>query len=138
MFGLFKRPSVHEALSLQLQDIEKMPKGADRCKAGRSCDALPGATGPFGSSMNPIPVNAVLGEIKYLAKLRAKSGYALFFHRLGHAFTMAGIWVDDFEVVSMDGTQWATLSFDFCHPRRSNLAPEGFQLTPMNQQLQNS
>jgi len=36
--------------------------------------------------------------------------------------------VDTFEVVCMDGTQRTRLTFSPYHPRRSNLAPEGFTL----------
>ena len=53
------------------------------------------------------------------------------FHRKGSNFLSAvATPVDTFEVVCMDGTQWTQLTFSPYHPRRSNLAPEGFTLSP--------
>jgi len=127
-------PQIHESLELQQADLamggapdlqwmgQLMLQGAD-------CDQLPGATGSFGSPTNPIPVNGPIGERKYLIKLRGKTGRKLLFHRVGSAFSqVTSSPVDSFEVVCMDGTQRTRLTFSPYHPRRSNLAPEGFTL----------
>jgi hypothetical protein len=56
----------------------------------------------------------------------------VFFHRIG-SFESAGTVqsIDVYEVVSVDGIQWANICLDMYHPRRSNLAPQGFQLEPL-------
>ncbi len=138
MFRLFKKKnSIHEPLENQISDIKKLdPLIANEILKGVSCDKLPKATGNFGSITNPIPVNGPLGEIKYLGKLRGKTGHAVFFHRIGSTTSTAtDNPVDIFELVCQDGTQWNKLYFDLYHPRRSNLAPEGYNLMPLNNKL---
>lgn len=133
MFKLFrKKISMHESLEMQMADNENLhPHIANLVSNGLSCDKLPNATGEFGSITNPIPVNGPLGEIKYLGKLRGKTGQSVFFHRIGGTpSSVTNNSVDIFEVVCLDGTQWNKLHFDFYHPRRSNLAPEGYTLIP--------
>ena len=115
MFGLFsKKNPVHEPLELQISDVKKLnPLLANKVLPGLSCDKLPNATGEFGSITNPIPVNGQLGEIKYLGKLRGKTGHAVFFHRIGS--TIAPISknpIDIFELVCHDATQWNKLYLD--------------------------
>lgn len=98
---------------------------------GVNCDQIPGAQGPFGSLGNPIPVNGPIGERKYLAKLRGQTGQPVMFHRKGSNFSpVVATPVDTFEVVCLDGTQRGEITFSPYHPRRSNLAPDGFTLTP--------
>ena len=136
MFGFFKR-QIHEPVTQQHADLAKYPdRFARQILEGEDCDQLSTAQGPFGSQNNPIPVNGALGEIKYLGKLRGKTGQALFFHRIG-SFNSASTEnsVDLYEVVCLDGTQWNQLYFDFCHPRRSNRAPDGYTLMPFNKRL---
>lgn len=138
MFGLFnKKNSIHEPLENQISDVKKLnPLIANEILKGLSCDKLPKATGKFGSITNPIPVNGPLGEIKYLGKLRGKTGHAVFFHRIGSTkSTATDNLVDIFELVCQDGTQWNKLFFDSYHPRRSNLVPERYSLTPFNKKL---
>lgn len=138
MFGLFKRKKlIHEPLENQISDIKKLnPLIANKILKGLSCDKLENATGVFGSLTNPIPVNGPLGEIKYLGKLRGKTGHAVFFHRIGSAKSnTTDNLVDIFELVCQDGTQWIKLYFDPYHPRRSNFAPEEFSLMPFNKEL---
>lgn len=136
MFGFFKK-QIHEPLARQRSEIDRYdPVIARMIAGGLDCDSLPGASGPFGSLSNPVPVNGVLGEIKYLGKLRGRSGRALFFHRIGSTSSPAcENPVDIYETVCMDGSQWATLYFDIYHPRRSNLAPDGFALMPFDRRL---
>jgi len=136
MFNFFKK-QIHEPISLQKADLKNYPQEfAKMISNGIDCDSLPGATGPFGSLSNPIPVNGALGEIKYLGKLRSISGYALFFHRIGSTSSpVCEQSVDVYETVCMDGSKWSTLHFDMYHPRRSNLAPDGYTLKPFDRQL---
>ena len=136
MFGFFKKP-IREPLELQLKDLGILTTCiGQECKEGVDCDTVPGGHGAFGSVTNPIPVNGPIGEIKYLGKLRARTGFAFFFHRLGSTSgPTSNNSIDIYEVVSLDATHWATLHFDLYHPRRSNLAPEGFQLVPFYKQL---
>jgi hypothetical protein len=139
MFGFLKKKPInlHEPLWLQIEDIKKLdPAIGFSMIIGLDCDFLPKATGPFGSSNNPIPVNGMIGEIKYLGKLRGKSGHGLFFHRIGHTRSPASEKpIDIFEIVCHDGTQWSKIYLDPYHPRRSNKFPKGFSLTPFNEVL---
>lgn len=142
MFGMFKKPSVHESVEKQREDALNSIDAAFReimgpqMVGGLDCDQLPGGKGDFGSLNNPIPVNGSIGEIKYLVKLRGITGEAVMFHRIGSMGSSAvENPVDCYEVVCMDGTQWNRLHFDFYHPRRSNLAPTGYTLIPFNKSL---
>ena len=136
MWNIFKR-KIHEPLADQLADLDHYPQEfANLITNGLDCDVLPGSSGPFGGPSNPIPVNGAIGELKYLAKLRGKSGSALFFHRISSILTaLSEHAIDAYEVVCMDGTQWTTVHFDMYHPRRSNMAPEGFTLNPLDRRL---
>ena len=73
-------------------------------------------------------MNGIEGERVYLFRLKAKSGAGVFYHRLGSINMTKQInqTVDIFEVVAIDGSQWATLYFCMCFPRRSMKYPEGF------------
>jgi len=152
MFGLFKKSSVHEPVEKQREDVEKRYKEALGSAAapireilkeamlkilnGLDCDQLPSGKGAFGSLENPIPVNGSIGEIKYLAKLRGKTGEALMFHRTCSVeSSVTGDHIDCYEIVCLDGTQWNDLYFDCHHPRRSNLCPPGYTLVPVNKSL---
>lgn len=88
-------------------------------------DKAPDGTGPFGfTETNPIPVNGPIGQLAYLSKLETLTGQRVLFHRIG-----AIDYVDVFEAVSFDGSQWFILFVDLYHPRRSRLVPEGFKFT---------
>lgn len=136
MFNFFKK-QIHESLANQRADLNQYPpEFAQLISMGLDCDSVLGGSGPFGGLSNPIPVNGALGEIKYLGKLRGTSGFALFFHRIGSSSSpVSEKSVDIYGTVCMDGSQWSTLYFDMYHPRRSNLAPNGFTLIPFNRQL---
>ncbi|MFH1966014.1 MAG: hypothetical protein ABIJ42_10810 [Acidobacteriota bacterium] len=140
MFNLFKKPPIHEPIGTQRAEaVSFLAEGpfksilAEKYLNGLDCDQLPGGKGPFGTLDNPIPVNGSMGEIKYLAKLRGNTGKAIMFHRIGSmSSSVTEDPVDCYEVVCMDGTQWTRLYFDCYHPRRSNLAPPGYRLTPFD------
>jgi hypothetical protein len=138
MFGLFnKKNLIHEPLENQISDVKKLnPLIANEILQGLSCDKLPNATGDFGSITNPIPVNGQLGEIKYLGKLRGKTGHAVFFHRIGSTISsISKNPIDLFELVCHDATQWNKLYLDPYHPRRSNHSPEGYKLIPYKKEF---
>lgn len=106
--------------------------------SGINCDILPGAQGEFGRvSTNPIPVNGPLGEILYLSRLRASTGWKglwssgspLMFHRVRAENGLSGR-VDVFEVLSLDGKAREEFFLSLYHPRKSNKAPRGFTLAP--------
>ena len=126
----------HESMELQLADtslshIPGMRQMGTIMQKGTDCDQIPGAQGPFGSLSNPVPVNGPIGERKYLAKLRGQTGQPVMFHRKGSNFSpTVSTPVDTFEVVCLDGTQWGEITFSPYHPRRSNLAPDGYTLAP--------
>ena len=136
MFGFFKK-EIHEPIELQRQDLMVYPESLRPIILnGEDCDKVKGAYGEFGSVNNPIPVNGAMGEIKYLGKLRGKTGNALFFHRIGSTSScICEHRVDIYETVCMDGTQWNTIHLDFYHPRRSNLVPPSYSLMPYDKSL---
>ncbi|MBM4339493.1 MAG: hypothetical protein FJ110_08100 [Deltaproteobacteria bacterium] len=132
MLGLFKK-QIHESVEIQRQDVlHAYPEiFAKSIINGEDCDQIADGYGPIGSLTNPIPVNGAIGEIKYLGKLRGKTGNSLFFHRLGNTTSsVCKTSIDIYEVVCLDGTQWNTVYFNLHHPRRSNLAPPGYTLMP--------
>lgn len=93
---------------------------------GKACDQIEGASGEFGRSiLNPIPVNAPLGELLYLSHLRvAGSKQPIMFHRLGSIND-----IDVFETVTLDGKVWDLLYLDFYHPRKSRRSPTGYEIS---------
>lgn len=87
-------------------------------------DKDPNGSGPFGfTETNPIPVNGPIGQLAYLSRLETQLGQRILFHRIGAIDT-----VDVFEAVTLNGDEWFILFLDFYHPRRSRLAPAGFQI----------
>jgi hypothetical protein len=136
MFGFLKK-QIHEPIEIQRQDIMLYQDPVRTwILNGEDCDQVPGANGEFGSPTNPIPVNGSIGEIKYLGKLRGRTGKALFFHRLcSTGSPVCRHPIDVYETVCMDGTQWETLHFDMYHPRRSTLAPPSYSLVVLNKSL---
>ena len=143
MFNLFKKTPIHEPVEAQRAEaVSYLPEGplkellAEKYLNGLDCDQLPEGRGPFGSRDNPIPVNGAIGEVKYLAKLRGKTGKPVMFHRPGSMTSdVSEDPVDCYEIVCLDGTQWDRLYFDCYHPRRSNLAPEGYSLQPFDKKI---
>jgi len=136
MFGFLKK-EIHEPVELQRKDIMAYQKPVRSwILSGEDCDQVQGAYSAFGSLTNPIPVNGSIGEIKYLGKLRGRTGRALFFHRIKSTNSpVCQHPVDVYETVCMDGTQWQTINFDMYHPRRSNLAPLGYSLMTYDKRL---
>lgn len=107
------------------------PDGFDKITGGEDCDEVSGAEGEFGRCpLNPIPVNGILGEIKYIARLSCKCG-GLLFHRLGSA-NWRGADIDVYETVCLTGKHWDILYLDFYHPRRSRKLPSGYSALPYN------
>lgn len=140
MFKWFeKKVRIHESEKLQLEDLHSLgPIVKRKILNGANCDIVPNAEGNFGTITNPIPVNGAVGEIKYLGKLRGKTGFPIFFHRVGSVDCKISCNVIDmFEVICMDATQKETLYFDLYHPRRSNIAPENFSLNPLDSKTKN-
>jgi hypothetical protein len=135
MFSIFKK-NTHEPSPQQLMDVQKEPIGT-LAIAGENCDEISGAQGPFGFSFNnPIPTNGLLGTFKYLAKLISPMGNVIYFHRLGSLLNdISKNPIDVYEVVDMLGGYWDIIFIDMYHPRRSNLAPKGFQLKPYDRNL---
>ena len=58
------------------------------------------------------------------------------FHRLGSVDSgITADQLDCYEIVCLDGTQWDRIFLDMYHPRRSNLAPEGYRLQPFDKKV---
>jgi len=129
---------VHESRAFQNQEIVDSYSEPIRSSIldGKDVDQLPNGEGPFGSLNNPIPVNGKIGVIKYLAKLRNKEGSPVCFHRIGsYSSSATDNPIDMYEVICLFGSKKAELHFDMYHPRRSCVAPEGFQLDRVNPEL---
>lgn len=91
---------------------------------GAAIDRLPNGRGAFGfDATNPIPVNGPFGELAYLSRLETAQGERLLFHRIGAVHTL-----DVFEAVTYSGSTWYVFFVDMYHPRRSRVAPTGFQI----------
>jgi hypothetical protein len=125
-----KRAEVAESLSAAAQIRDLAASGLD-------CDALPNATGEFGRSIaNPIPVNGVLGELKYLSRLLCRCGKQMLFHRLASCcFPAQGdteTTRDVYEAVCRNGVHWDVLFLHMYHPRRSTLYPRGYTARDYN------
>ena len=131
IFGFFRK-SHQVSQSEQMKDLEFYPAGMHQLfLKGENCDQLMGATGAFGQSMtNPIPVNGWIGTLKYFWRLQTPFNKGLYFHRIGKARSQVSQTIDVYETVSADRKIWDILYFDMFHPRRSNLAPEGYRVRP--------
>ena len=131
IFGFFRK-SHHVSQREQMKDLEFYPAGMRHLfLKGENCNQLMGATGAFGQSMtNPIPVNGWIGTLKYFWRLQTPFNKGLYFHRIGKARSQVCQTIDVYETVSADRKIWDILYFDMFHPRRSNLAPEGYRLRP--------
>ncbi len=115
---------IHRILEDEQLQLEMVPP-AIRTKivSGAAYDQNPHGIGQFGfSAKNPIPVNGPVGELAYLSKLKTSSGERILFHRIGAIGE-----VDVFEAVTFSGSEWFLFFLDLYHPRRSKLAPQGFQ-----------
>lgn len=132
MFNPFKKIK-DEPLKEQLEEFSKNAEMIEK-KLGQkvniqeACDEIPNSTGEFGhSKTNPIPVNGIKGEIKYLNRLRCTCGVGIIFHRIG-SLTVSKIKdeVDIFETVCLNGTHWDVLYLHMYHPRRSTITPKGY------------
>ena len=137
MFGFFKR-QIHESVERQRHDLDGYPVGfREEFLGGEDCDVIAGATGVFGKcATNPIPVNGLIGTFKYLGKLRASHGVALYFHRVSSVVSpLAKHAVDVYETVTLDAQVWDVCFLHMYHPRRSNLAPAGYSLIACDKQI---
>lgn len=126
MFNIFKRKFVDESIEKQREDLKKeAPQLYPIAINGKDCDSLFNEKSGFGHSLeNPIPVNGVLGEIKYLNRLRCKCGNGLLYHRLGSAKSVrVDGSVDVYETVCLEGKHWDVLYLHLYHPRRSTWLP---------------
>lgn len=112
-----------ELLFMIFQSGKELPK---------ECDEIVDGVGEFGfSATNPIPVNGIAGICIYLNRLKAASGVGIFYHRVGSKLVeKVGFYVDEFEIVGINGKQEARIHICPYFPRRSRKAPEGFTITP--------
>ncbi len=139
MFNFFRKKPQEESFEEQKADIEHYPPPMrNAIISGENCDFVPNASGDFGRSLtNPIPVNGIRGEIKYINRLRCPSGNGMIFHRIGSLKNnQSGIeCVDIYELVSIDGSFWDILYFDMYHPRRSTIIPKKYTFSKFNEFL---
>lgn len=127
-----KKKFVDETLEEQRQDLSKEhPLLYQLAVNGIDCDSLFNNTRDFGHTIdNPIPVNGVLGEVKYLNRLRCRCGTGLMHHRLGSSTTdKIKNPINVCETVCIKGKHWDILYFDVYHPRRSTWFPLGYKFS---------
>ena len=127
----------HEDESDQEQLEELQQEFLWQLNLGSACDQLPGAVGDFGRDLgNPVPVNGVRGELKYLNRLVCPCGCHLLGHRLGSR-ALAGIAgnIDIYETVCSEGRHWDLLVVHPYHPRRSHRAPADYSFAPFHPQI---
>jgi len=131
-FNLLKKKVVDESLEKQKEDLLKEAPGLySLAIKGRDCDSLIDSKIDFGhTARNPIPVNGVLGEVKYINRLRCKCGAGLMYHRLGAVeYNEIKECIDIYETVCIEGKHWDILYFHFYHPRRSLWCPDGYSFS---------
>jgi len=125
-----------ETLNEQIQDI--LPAGLIQLAvAGENCDSIAGASGLFGlEHTNPVPVNGIKGEIKYINRLLCPCGKYLMAHRLGSikAPGSEGA-VDVYETVCSELAHWDIMYFHFYHPRRSLMVPKNYSRDAFHSQF---
>lgn len=129
---------IQEPLHRQLDDMKafvsalKEASGTD-IPINSGTDEIEGGEGDFGRDpRNPIPVNGPTGEVCYLSMLKLRDRCGFLFHRVGSMDGEDGLPIDKYEILSVDGSVNEFLYFNMYYARRSNLAPDGFQLDPTN------
>jgi len=131
-FNFLRKKFVDESIEKQREDLKKEDPGLYFLAInGEDCDSLFNDRQDFGHGAdNPIPVNGVLGEIKYINRLRCKCGVGLMYHRLGSISSeKIKSCVDVYETVCMEGMHWDILYFHFYHPRRSTWLPMSYKFS---------
>ena len=131
-FNLFKKKFIDESLEDQKKDLENRNPFLDSLAInGKSCDSLFNNKQDFGHvASNPIPVNGVIGGIKYLNRLRCRCGAGLMYHRLGSIeISETESPIDMYESVCINGKHWDVLFLNIYHPRRSTWLPNGYKFS---------
>jgi len=131
-FNFLRKKFVDESIDEQKKDLgNEILRLYPLAVNGKDCDSLFDDRQDFSHNIdNPVPVNGVLGEIKYINRLRCKCGVGLVYHRLGSASSkkIDGR-VDIYETVCIRGVHWDILYFHFYHPRRSTWLPMGYKFS---------
>lgn len=128
----FRKKPVDETTEKQKEDLLKeAPSIYELAVNGKDCDSLINNAKGIGHIIeNPIPVNGVLGEMKYINRLRCSCGSMLLFHRIGPQKN-SGVdgCIDVYETVCLEGRHWDILYLHLYHPRRSKWCPEGYSFS---------
>ena len=124
--------NVFESVEKQKEDLKReSPLLCSLALKGKDCDSLIDDNVEFGHSINnPIPANGILGEMKYINRLRCKCGVGLMYHRIGSIENdkIEGN-VDVYETVCLEGKHWDILYLHLYHPRRSLWIPSGYNFS---------
>lgn len=98
-------------------------------KNGTDLDTIPNGYGEFGYDLtNPIPVNTILGNTAYLAKLRTLDGVKVTYNRIGSFHSpISKNPIDGYKVFANE-KEIATLYIDPYNKKNSNKAPRNFKL----------
>jgi hypothetical protein len=111
----------------ELQEMYKLLH--DLNKNGTEMDTIPDGYGEFGYDLtNPIPVNTILGNTAYLAKLRTLDGVKVTYNRVGSFHSSISTNPIDGYKIFANEKEIATLYIDPYNKKNSNRAPKNFKL----------
>lgn len=97
------------------------------CTDGTDLDSIPGAYGKFGyEKTNPIPVNTIIGSLRYLKSLKTEDGKSIEYKRRGSTRTENIDSPIDIYDISANNEHIATLYISPYNKKNSEIAPEGF------------
>jgi len=111
----------------ELQEMYKLMHNLN--KGGTDQDTIPNGYGEFGYDLtNPIPVNTILGNTAYLAKLRTLDDIKVTYKRIGSFQSpVSDKQVDGYEIYAND-EKIAVLYIDPYNKKNSNKAPRNFKI----------
>jgi hypothetical protein len=105
-------------------------------KNGTDQDNIPEGVGKFGLEItNPIPVEGIEGSYRYLAQLRTLKDEKITYERYGSDSSPNIKGMIDVYMIFNDGVEISTLCLAPYNKRNSSLAPEGFKLNGVNNEL---
>lgn len=133
-----KKKIIDESVEKQKEDLSReSPVLSSLAINGKDCNSLFDDKVEFGHSINnPVPVNGISGEIKYINRLRCKCGVGLMYHRIGPVENkkIEGA-IDIYETVCVEGKHWDILYMHFYHPRRSKWIPSEYSFSKFHPML---
>ena len=130
LFDLFKKkkePRLDQELMAGLAAA-----GYGTGNTGTDQDQLPNGYGRFGFDLtNPIPAKGIVAGYAYLDRLLTLDGAKVHYDRIGSfGADVSEHPIDGYKVTAPTGAGEVTIYISPYNKKTSNLAPEGFRLTP--------